>query len=168
MATHSSILAWRIPWTEESGGLQSIGSQRVGHDGAHTQSRCWRITKKTPSPILAFVSDSNHSPAVLGLEWSSWPQAPFSKPRRALRGHLDTGPVGAVANSPGVTISLVAPKAPAHARLGCRPGKAEVQGPQLRASVGGGGCPGRASAMIPPLATLTAAAYRSAPGRSGC
>ena len=32
MATHSSILAWRIPWTEESGGLQSIGLQRVGHD----------------------------------------------------------------------------------------------------------------------------------------
>ena len=32
MATHSSILAWRIPWTEESSGLQPIGSQRVGHD----------------------------------------------------------------------------------------------------------------------------------------
>ena len=32
MATHSSILAWRIPWTEEPSGLQSIGSQRVGHD----------------------------------------------------------------------------------------------------------------------------------------
>ena len=32
MATHSSILAWRIPWTEEPGGLQSMGSQRVGHD----------------------------------------------------------------------------------------------------------------------------------------
>ena len=32
MATHSSILAWRIPWTEESGGLQSMGSQTVGHD----------------------------------------------------------------------------------------------------------------------------------------
>ena len=32
MATHSSILAWRIPWTEETGRLQSIGSQRVGHD----------------------------------------------------------------------------------------------------------------------------------------
>ena len=32
MATHSSILAWRIPWTEESGVLQSMGSQRVGHD----------------------------------------------------------------------------------------------------------------------------------------
>ena len=32
MATHSSILAWRIPWTEESGWLQSMGSQRVRHD----------------------------------------------------------------------------------------------------------------------------------------
>ena len=32
MATHSSILAWRIPWTEEHGRLQSMGSQRVGHD----------------------------------------------------------------------------------------------------------------------------------------
>ena len=32
MATHSSILAWRIPGTEEPGGLQSTGSQRVGHD----------------------------------------------------------------------------------------------------------------------------------------
>ena len=34
MATHSSILAWRIPWTEEPGGLQSTGSQRVGPDWA--------------------------------------------------------------------------------------------------------------------------------------
>ena len=32
MAIHSSILAWRIPWTEEPGGLQSMESQRVGHD----------------------------------------------------------------------------------------------------------------------------------------
>ena len=31
-ATHSSILAWKIPWTEESGGLQSMALQRVGHD----------------------------------------------------------------------------------------------------------------------------------------
>ena len=33
-AIHSSVLAWRIPWTEESGGLQSKGSQRVGDDGS--------------------------------------------------------------------------------------------------------------------------------------
>ena len=32
MATHSSILAWEIPWTEEPGGLQSLASQRVGHN----------------------------------------------------------------------------------------------------------------------------------------
>ena len=32
MATHFSVLAWGIPWTEEPGGLQSMGSQRVGHD----------------------------------------------------------------------------------------------------------------------------------------
>ena len=32
MAPHSSILAWRIPWTEEPGVLQSMGSQRIGHD----------------------------------------------------------------------------------------------------------------------------------------
>ena len=32
MATHSSILAWNIPWTEDLGRLQSMGSQRVGHD----------------------------------------------------------------------------------------------------------------------------------------
>ena len=45
MATHSSILAWRIPWTEERGRLQSIVSQRVGHDRAtnthtHTHVKC--------------------------------------------------------------------------------------------------------------------------------
>ena len=41
MATHSSILAWRIPWTEKADGLQSMGSQRVGHDAAtkHSTSR---------------------------------------------------------------------------------------------------------------------------------
>ena len=35
MASYSSILAWRIPWTEEPGGLQSIASQRVGHEGSN-------------------------------------------------------------------------------------------------------------------------------------
>ena len=39
MATHSSILAWEIPWTEEPGGLQSMGSQRVGLDFANKQQQ---------------------------------------------------------------------------------------------------------------------------------
>ena len=38
MATHSSTLAWKIPWTEEPGRLQSLGSQRVGHDWATSLS----------------------------------------------------------------------------------------------------------------------------------
>ena len=39
MATHSIILAWEIPWTEEPGGLQSMGSQRVEHDLLTEQQR---------------------------------------------------------------------------------------------------------------------------------
>ena len=42
MATHSNILAWRIPWTVEPGGLQSMGVQRVGHDLATKQHHMWR------------------------------------------------------------------------------------------------------------------------------
>ena len=46
MATHSSILAWRIPWTEEPGGLQFMESERVGHDCsdlAHTHKELYSI-----------------------------------------------------------------------------------------------------------------------------
>ena len=50
MATHSSSLAWRIPWMEEPGGLQSTGSQRVGHDWA-TKHRMVILTIST-FPIL--------------------------------------------------------------------------------------------------------------------
>ena len=39
MATHSSILAWKIPWTEELGGLQSMGLQRIQHDLATKQQQ---------------------------------------------------------------------------------------------------------------------------------
>ena len=41
IATHSSILAWNIPWTQERGGLQSMGLQRVGNDWAHIHSSLW-------------------------------------------------------------------------------------------------------------------------------
>ena len=39
MSAHSSILAWRVPWTEEPGGLQSMGSRRVRHDCAMTNTQ---------------------------------------------------------------------------------------------------------------------------------
>ena len=60
MATHSSILAWRIPWTKESGGLQSMGSQRVGHDWAtntHTHTHTQEMViayKESPHDELLF------------------------------------------------------------------------------------------------------------------
>ena len=55
MAPHSSPLAWRIPWTEEPGRLQSVGSRRVGHDGATSLSLFtfmhWR-RKWQPTPVF--------------------------------------------------------------------------------------------------------------------
>ena len=53
MATHSNVLAWRIPWTEEPGGLQSMGSQRVRHTEAtdHTQNtRALPTSKRAKHP----------------------------------------------------------------------------------------------------------------------
>ena len=47
MATHSSILAWRIPWTEEPGGLQSIGSQKDRHDWATKHSTVFQLWTHT-------------------------------------------------------------------------------------------------------------------------
>ena len=56
MATHSSILAWSISWTEEPGGLQSTGSPRVRHDLVHRHGDCkiWERKKKW-LPITCFT-----------------------------------------------------------------------------------------------------------------
>ena len=53
MATHSSILAWEVPWTEEPDGLQSVGSQRVGLDLATRQQQQFlgRIISTRPSQL---------------------------------------------------------------------------------------------------------------------
>ena len=58
-ATHSSILAWRIPWTKEPGGLQSIGLQTTGHDRsdlAHTSLYLMKVFKR--AFFLTFPHDS--------------------------------------------------------------------------------------------------------------
>ena len=61
MATHSSTLAWKIPWMEEPGRLQSMGSLRVGHDWASSLSLCtfmhWR-RKWQPTPV--FLPGESH------------------------------------------------------------------------------------------------------------
>ena len=59
MATHSSIPAWRIPWTEEPGGLQSMGSQRVGHN--RSDLACTHISLLLPHDnfIINLGAESN-------------------------------------------------------------------------------------------------------------
>ena len=62
MATHSSIPAWRIPWTEEPGGLQSMGSRRVGEDGSnvehtHAHSTLEQVLKTISKAQLTFPLD---------------------------------------------------------------------------------------------------------------
>ena len=61
MATHSSILAWRIPWTEEPGGLQSTGLQRVGHDWANSFIRSFILSAKTNCVITVFCCLQDYS-----------------------------------------------------------------------------------------------------------
>ena len=66
MATHSSVLAWRIPWTEEPGGLQSMGSHRVGHDGSDLA--CMHALEKemvTHSSVLAWRIPGTGQPGGL-------------------------------------------------------------------------------------------------------
>ena len=71
MATHSSILAWRIPWTEETGGLQSLGLQRVEHDWSDWECmHAW----DTYGELLDRQLDSKmwRLEVKLGLENYSW------------------------------------------------------------------------------------------------
>ena len=71
MATHPSIHAWRIPWTKEPGGLQSIRSQRVGHgwsDLAHTHVYAWSMVKHS---VLLSLEDS--------LRFAHWLSADLSQ-----------------------------------------------------------------------------------------
>ena len=59
MATHSSILAWKIPWTEEPGGLQSVGWQRVGHN--------WTRTHMDTNQLEAMGWEGGTVPCGLGV-----------------------------------------------------------------------------------------------------
>ena len=57
MATHSSILAWRIPWTEEPGGLQSMGSHRVGHNWSNLPHMHTHVIRL----IISFATEDGES-----------------------------------------------------------------------------------------------------------
>ena len=55
MVTYSSILAWEIPWTEEHGGLQSMGHKRIGHDLATKQQEYCSLECKLGQPLWKLV-----------------------------------------------------------------------------------------------------------------
>ena len=63
MATHSSILAWRIPWREETGGLQSMGLQRVGHNCA-TNTQTDNQEKKKKKNLCCLRSLAKSEPQI--------------------------------------------------------------------------------------------------------
>ena len=75
MATHSSVLAWRIPWTKKPGGLQSMGSHRVGHDCSDLAGRQSIVSFKVCVSLLIFclvdlsigVSGLLKSPTIIVL-----------------------------------------------------------------------------------------------------
>ena len=96
MATRSSVLAWRIPWTEESGGLQSLGLQRVGRDGAaDTSGRAGGGGASPPARLSGASSPCrwcSHSPPG--------PQCLLPDPRANPRG------VGAASETPGTQVWL--------------------------------------------------------------
>ena len=62
MAIHSTILAWRIPWTEKPGGIQSMESQRVGHDFVTKQPQQHEET--CSKSILSLSEDSDSDPSL--------------------------------------------------------------------------------------------------------
>ena len=68
LATHSSVLAWKIPWTEEPGRLQSMGSQRVGYDWATSP----HLTSTTYQPTYLLI----YSPAYIHNCWQTHPRRP--------------------------------------------------------------------------------------------
>ena len=88
MATHSSILAWNSLWTEEPGGLQSMGSQRVGHVWAtkHSTSRWKRKVAKKRSP-----EPSTHNTILCIVEIHTHLQAFWKNPRNVNEDSKHTG-----------------------------------------------------------------------------
>ena len=102
MATHSNILAWRTPWTEEPGRLQSTGSQRVGHDWATSLSLPWdglpwQLNGKEPACQCRRCQRHRFDPWIGKIPWRrKWQPTPGFLPgeshgQRRLMGYSPWG-----------------------------------------------------------------------------
>ena len=89
MATHSSTLAWRIPWVEESGGLQTMGSQRVRHDG--NDSVCTHASETSEKSTVRNLEALTESCLILSAFRSRRPNC-SSCPRSPLPAHQPQHP----------------------------------------------------------------------------
>ena len=71
MAIHSSTIAWKIPWTEQPGRLQSMGSQRVGHDGATFRSIRLQqyVNQELPDVQAGFRKSRGTRDQILNVCW---------------------------------------------------------------------------------------------------
>ena len=81
MAIHSSIVAWRIPWTEEPGGPQSVGSHRVGHDGSDLAAAAVLVAQLCRTLCDPAVCDPPGSSVhgILHAKILEWIAIPFSR-----------------------------------------------------------------------------------------
>ena len=110
MATHSSILAWDIPWTEELGRLSTMGSQRVGHNWVTSTNRClpcgiwyFPLPRKVQNSFQKLSGSIDHYPICLSFPGK--PPFPVRVERRGsrARGHP---PVTAWCSLPHLALNL--------------------------------------------------------------
>ena len=113
MATHSSILARRVPWTEEPGGLQSMGSQRVGHDWPRKHRAHTRVTEPNRFPRRCILCWSPSCPLPSGPQHPPPTNTSSSHPVPRL-----SEPPGVIPASPGPGVSRLSLSSWPHRREG--------------------------------------------------
>ena len=108
MATHSGILSWRTPWTEKSGGLQNMGSQRIGHDRV-TNTHDRAAVKNSPASAgdMSLIPGSENFPGEgMAAHSSMFTYTPILFIHSPVSEHFGCFHVLAVVNSAAVNIGV--------------------------------------------------------------